>query len=176
MFIIATIVLTAVTSGAQLEDGIRCQHKNGRVHVTKSQWEKVRAAFFSHEASKIAPFISQKGIIESSMTYDGYPQQKLSVTSRLISKNTFLERVAGTTINDAEYSFTANPSPVFAWFWISLAPIAENLKRKPAEVEHTRSDVWISKSYASEGRLRFVCEKGWLKVAEIKSTTSSDGY
>ena len=170
--------MSCVAEPPELE-GIRCLGSGSGVVVSFEQWQIVRNAFLSHDPKKIAPFISKNGILESSMFYTGsYRRPELVVHSRPRSKTLFLKDVSNTKIDDSNFTFSDNPSHVFAWFWHSLTPAKLSVGGKatfrPPTSTHTRSDVWVSKQNDGEGRLRFICEDGWLKVAEIKAFVSND--
>ena len=159
-------------------EGIICHVTPGRrVNVTKEQWLRVRKAFFDHDVKQIAPFISEKGILVTRMWgFDRARKPNFHVSSKFLSKETFLKNVANTKIVDGGYGFEP-PDYVYPLFWVSLRKVTLHGEVKTIQPEksfHTRSDVWCSCDTNTGGRLRFVCEKGWLKVAEIKAFVPPD--
>jgi hypothetical protein len=112
----------------------------------------------------------------SNMGIPGKPE--ISVGSELVKKKAFLKG-----ISEVKYvgsgAQTGNPGLdyVFIYLWFSVNTYTDfgndNKLVVPKSI-HRRSDVWVSKSFGGQGRMRFVCEDGWLKVAEIKALIPAD--
>ena len=179
LWICASSFLFATLCSAQ--EGIRCASTHGRVNVSAKQWKTVSAAFRTHDVKRIAPFISKDGITETMVDFadlanweKGWPKsRKESANSATKSKKQFLKDVSELKFYDDSGTVSTGagtPGLVFAYLWIYLR---EKPKNQDLRSTHYRSDVWrLTGDFGGKdfgfGRVRFICEDGWLKVAEIK--------
>lgn len=162
-------------------EGIRCYAMGSRVNVSRSQWEKVRSAILSHDPKRIGSYLSSHGLLETRITRREF--SKPVIASRLVGGQQFLSNLTQIKFDDKSYVFSplepkAQIDLVFAYFWSSLTPAnltdgGKSVIKRPKSIQ-IRSDVWASRNIGGEGRVRFVCEDGWLKVAEIKTTVPVD--
>ena len=172
-----TICLLVGTSSLAIsQGGIRCTQSGKRVNVTRDQWLLVKAAILIHEPKRIAPFISDKGIIETSMSNLSVTRKPaFSISSKLVGKKEFLEGISKITFHEKTANTGNDEDYVFIYTWFGLTPYGmEGEPGKDAVSFHKRTDVWWSHNEGSAGRVRFVCEHGWLKIAEIKTIIPAD--
>jgi hypothetical protein len=134
-------------------------------------------AFKSHDPSRIAPFISSsKGVTGTSMSGGwSHGRWDINAKSQWESKEAFLQNISQIKFQDSDHTISSGGKSdnVYAWFWLSLGSHFFDEGNYPKS-RHKRPDVWwvtgkIEGKHFAPGRLRFVSENGWLKVAEIKS-------
>lgn len=171
----AFLFITLANSG-MAEEGIRCKHSGKRVNVTREQWLKVKAALLTHDPKRIAPYISESGLIESAISIMfGSDKPEHIVTSKLVGKKEFLNGLTKITFHQKTANTGNGEDYVFIYTWFGLTSYGmEGEHGKDAVSIHKRSDVWWSHNYGSAGRVRFICEKGWLKIAELKTVIPAD--
>lgn len=181
-FLISAVTLTAFSSSfsttdVRQSDGIRCRTTNGRINVSTKQWKEVLDALKSHDPNRIAPFISSsKGVIGTSMSGGwGHGKWDIYTNSQWESKESFLQSISQITFHDFDHTIDSGGKSdnIYAWFWISLGPHFFDDDNYTKSL-HKRPDVWwvmgkIGGKHFAAGRLRFISDNGWLKVAEIKS-------
>ena len=178
------VVVSISLASAKNEEGIRCASTHGRVNVTPKQWKIVRDALLSHDIKRITPFISENGITETSTHNDSLTHKPNMVAfCDIVSKETFLRNVTSIKYHDSTGVISPNDPGqksdlVFGYFWCSLVTTVvgngrATLVRRATSIHH-RADVWVSKNAGGEGRVRFVSEDGWLKIAEIKTPIGPD--
>ena len=171
---LVTLLFTAMGFAyGQNEGGIRCAPTRGRVNVSPEQWKIVCDAFLSHDVKRIVDFEDWRKDWPRSRKESAY----LNATK---TKKQFLKDVSELKFGDSSHTVSTGagtPGLIFAWLWIYLGEDKwvndKNTAFKPAKSIHHRSDVWwlvddLRGKDFGFGRVRFVCEDGWLKVAEIK--------
>ena len=171
------LTFVAISLLTHAAEGVKCtQHRGSRVNVTREQWLTIREVIRSHDPKRLAPFISENGLMETSLHNESLTRKpKFRAYSKWVSKKQFLDGLTKITFHEKTANTGNDEDMVFIYAWFGLASFGqEGVEGRPAVSTHKRSDVWYSHNDGSEGRFRFVCENGWLKIAEIKAALPPD--